>query len=180
MCRFFMDSLWQWFNVSFSGTRESRSWNWENNICINVSKNLKIISFDILEFPFEFFDSKLMPEVKYYTYKIRAIYISITKESLYNGVAKPRIRTFNLLNGLISPSHFNLLNARLRACSHYEIAASKLVDLGSSRAWLKSKWKRFTIGYCHYIESLYSGFIQLRRCNIDLPSQTHSSLSAPL
>lgn len=51
--------------------------------------------------------------------------IYFTKESPYNGETKPRIRTFNLLNGLIPASHFNLLKVRLRACSHYEIAANK-------------------------------------------------------
>lgn len=61
-------------------------------------------------------------------------YIYLTKELSYNREAKPRIRTFNLLNGLIPASHFNLLKARLRACSHYEIAANKLVDLRSLRA----------------------------------------------
>lgn len=97
--------------------------------------------------------------------------IYFTKELPYNGETKPRIRTFNLLNGLIPASHFNLLKVRLRACSHYEIAANKLVDLRSLRAWLKSKWKRFTTGCCHYIESLYSSFIQVRRC-IDLSSSS--------
>lgn len=35
------------------------------------------------------------------TYEILSKYFFIIKESVYNGEAKPRIRTFNLLNGLI-------------------------------------------------------------------------------
>lgn len=105
--------------------------------------------------------------------------ISTTKKSRYNAIGKPQIRTFNLLNGLIPASHFNLLTACFRLYSRHEIVANKLASSESSRAWLKSKGKRFTIGYRHYIEFLYSSFANFATV-ISISLRPGSSLSTLL